>query len=347
MEAGQKLGTSPEARRTLVRAFLLPSWILLAATTVVFAFGMEAGVWVQYAPFALSLVLFGLPHGAADHLVPGRLYAGRASLASIAGVFILYLALAAPYLLLWFVSPGAAFAFFIVLTWFHWGQGDLYFLAVLDPGADRAPIPLKALTGIVRGGLPMLMPLLAFPDVYRGVASSLVGLFRGEVSGFAWAFGPVFRGIWGGLFFLVVLVALYWRYRLSDGLRPAAWRLEALEVALLAVYFVTVPPVLALGLYFCLWHSVRHIARLMLLNQSSAESLNKGRVGAALADFARDAAPLTGAALALLAGLYFLVPGATDGVSGLLAVYLVLISALTLPHVAVVCLMDLRQGVWR
>jgi hypothetical protein len=54
-------------------------------------------------------------------------------------------------------------------------------------------------------------------------------------------------------------------------------------------------------------------------------------------------------ALVLLFGLYFVVPGTgSQGQSpaSLLAVYLVLISALTLPHVVVVSFMDLRQGLW-
>ncbi len=345
MVAVGRLPASPEVRRTFVRAFLLPSWGLLAVVSLPFIVGAEVTGWVQYAPFALSLVLFGLPHGAVDHLVPGRLSGGGASVASIVRVAAMYLALAALYLGLWFVSPGAAFAFFIVLTWFHWGQGDLYFLAALQ--RDSTPVLLKALTVFVRGGLPMLVPLLAFPEIYHGVASNIVGLFRGDVAGVEWAFDPVFRGVAGGGFFLILLFTLYWRYRLAGRGSLTAWRLEVAEDLLLAAYFALVPPVLALGLYFCLWHSPRHVARLMLLNRISAAALEKGRIGRALAAFARDAAPLTVAALALLIGLYFLVPGRVDGASGLLAVYLVLISTLTLPHVVIVCLMDLRQGVWR
>lgn len=346
MGGGREVRPSSEVRQTLIRAFLVPSWILLTAATLVFVAGAEVGGWIQYAPFALSLVLFGLPHGAVDHLVPGRLYGG-ASVGSMVGVFVLYLTLATLYLILWFASPGAAFALFIILTWFHWGQGDLYVVAALERDTDGTPVFLKALTALVRGGLPMLTPLLAFPEVYQGVASSLVGLFQGDVSALEWAFGPVFRGAVGAVFLLILLVTLYWRYRRSDSRGLFAWRLEVVETVLLAVYFVTVPPILALGLYFCLWHSPRHIARLMLLNRVSAAALNKGRIWPALVTFVRDAAPLTGASLALLAGLYFLVPGAVDGFAGLLAVYLVLISTLTLPHAAIVCLMDLRQGVWR
>lgn len=312
-----------------------------------FVFGMEVEGWVRYAPFALSLVFFGLPHGAVDHLVPGRLSGGDASAGSVLVVIALYLALAGLYLGLWFAAPGAAFVLFIALTWFHWGQGDLYFLSALVRDVDPGPLSLKASTVFVRGGIPMLVPLLAFPEVYRGVARRLVGLFGGDASSLTWAFASGFRLAVGVGFFLVILLVLYRSYRFHGRRNRSAWRLEAAETLLLAAYFAVVPPVLALGLYFCLWHSPRHVARLMLLNRVSAAALEKGRVGAAVGVFARDAAPMTGAALALLVGLYFLVPGPVVGASGLLAVYLVLISTLILPHVVVVCLMDSRQGLWR
>lgn len=64
--------------------------------------------------------------------------------------------------------------------------------------------------------------------------------------------------------------------------------------------------------------------------------------GAAPSRFARDAAPLTGLALALLAALYLAVPAGEGDAGSLLAVYLVLISALTLPHAVWVSYMDAR-----
>lgn len=192
----------------------------------------------------------------------------------------------------------------------------------------------------------MLMPLLAFPEGYRSVAFNIVGLFQGDAGKFAWAFGPTFRLVAGAGFTGAVLLVLLWGYRLSGLKGRSVWRLELAEIVLLAVYFAVVPPILALGLYFCLWHSLRHVARLMLLNRVSAAALERSHVGTALGAFVRDAAPLTLAALALLIGLYLLVPGPIEGAGGLLAVYLVLISTLTLPHVAIVCLMDLRQGIW-
>lgn len=328
-----------------MRSIITPSWVFVAVMISLFAAGLDVSGPIQYAPFALSLVFFGLPHGAVDHLVPGRLFGTGVSLASVAVVVVLYLVLAMVYLTAWTVAPVAAFVFFILLTWFHWGQGDLYSSTALLRAQRPAPWALKVLTVVVRGALPMLVPLLAFPEVYRRVADSMVGLFsRG---GLAWVFEPTFRLAAGTVFLALVLIALVWGYVNFGRHNQGAWALDAAEVGLLAVYFAVVPPIFALGMYFCLWHAPRHIARLMLLNRSSSSSLEKGVFLPALKDFIRDATPLTLVALVALICLYLFVPGDVEGPAGLLALYLVLISVLTLPHVVVVGLMDRRQGLWR
>jgi Brp/Blh family beta-carotene 15,15'-monooxygenase len=78
-------------------------------------------------------------------------------------VGLLYLVLGGLYLALWFAAPVAAFALFVALTWFHWGGGDLHALSALSrQGWVSHGQTRRALTLLVRGGLPMLVPLLAF-----------------------------------------------------------------------------------------------------------------------------------------------------------------------------------------
>ncbi|MGF1473835.1 MAG: Brp/Blh family beta-carotene 15,15'-dioxygenase [Rubrobacteraceae bacterium] len=334
-----------DIRRTIVRAVILPSWAVILILTLLFVTGLKATGPVQYAPFVLSLVVFGLPHGAVDHLVPGRLQ-GAVTARSVVGVALLYAALAAAYLVFWNVAPAAAFIFFILFTWFHWGQGDLYSQSAFFGRQHLSPMGLKVLMVVVRGGLPMLVPLLAFPGVYREVAGNMVGLFAAPGMP-AWLFGPLFRVGAGSIFCVLALGMFVWSYRVTGPGTRTALYLDGVEVVLLAAYFAVVPPVISIGLYFCLWHSPRHIVRLMLLSPASLSALRKGGILPALKDFARDAAPLTLAALVLLAGLYVLTPGGVQGAASYLALYLVLISLLTLPHVAVVGLMDRRQGLWR
>jgi Brp/Blh family beta-carotene 15,15'-monooxygenase len=107
-----------------------------------------------------------------------------------------------------------------------------------------------------------------------------------------------------------------------------------------------VPPVLAVGLYFSLWHATRHVARLLLVDDRATDALAGGDAAGALARFARDAAPLTAVSLLVFVGVAALVPAGVAGPRSLLAVYLVGIAVLTLPHVAIVTWMDRVQGVW-
>lgn len=336
----------PGVRRTLVWTVLVPSWIIVGATALVFAAGLNLPEPVQYVPFALSLVLFGLPHGAVDHLVPGRVSGRGVTTGSMLGVALLYAGLATLYLGLWSVAPAVAFGLFIFLTWYHWGQGDLYSLRVFAGAEYLRSRVLMALTVIVRGGLPMLVPLLAFPETYRSVARSVVAVF-GNPGQLAWLLSPGLRLFAGSVFFALVLVTVLWGYLRAGRNGRGAWRADALETALLAAYFAVVPPIFALGMYFCLWHAIRHIARLMLLEKTSVAALEKGRFSRALGVFVREAAPLTGVALALLVALYLVAPGGGMGAAELFGVYLVLISVLTLPHVVVVGYMDWRQGLCR
>lgn len=351
---GATLNPPTAARLALRRVFVGPSWVLLGVLSFAFAVASAAGLggppyWVQCLPFVASLALFGLPHGAVDHLAPARLLGRRATPGPALGVALLYLVLSGLYLSLWFAAPLLAFATFIVLTWFHWGQGDVYSLTAITRARyleDRAP---RALAVIMRGGLPMLVPLLAFPGAYREVARDLTGLLgagaAARSAGMDWAFGSSFRIFAGVSFAALVAAALVLGHRRARSrAQRRAWREDAFETALLAAFFALVPPLLAVGLYFCLWHSVRHVGRLMLLDPTSP--LRAGSLLPALAAFFREAAPLTALASVLLVGLYFVVPGTGGGASDFLGVYLVLISTLTLPHVAVVLWMDREEGLF-
>ncbi|MFW5984150.1 MAG: Brp/Blh family beta-carotene 15,15'-dioxygenase [Halobacteria archaeon] len=332
-------GVSDGCRRALVRWVVLPSWVLLGALTVVFAVLRALGVTVpptyRYVPFVVSLVVFGLPHGAVDHLVPARLRDERPDLRSVGRVMAVYTVFVVAYAVVWFVAPGPAFVFFIALTLYHWGQGDLHASLAFLRTDVRSRFG-RAVTLVARGSMPMLVPLVAFPGEYRDVADAVIGVFdpRGA-SALAFAFEPAFR--YAVVVFLAVAVAGTVYFSRSS--------FEAGELALLAVYFATVPPILAVGFYFCFWHSTRHIARLVALDPVAAERVEDSDPTGAVLRFARDAAPLTVGALVILVVLW-VVASPPPTLEGFFALYLVLLAALTLPHAGVVTLMDHVQRVW-
>jgi len=347
---------APHAVRSpLVRWLVWPVPLAFGVSVAAFAFldGTAIPPRIRYLPLAASVLVFGLPHGAVDHLAPARVRDATPTPRAMARVGLLYAALGGAYAVTWFLAPVASFAVFIALTWIHWGQGDVHALAALH-GVDHLRTRAQRLaTAAVRGGVPMLVPLLAFPADYRRVAGTIVARFDAAPTALGPLFTPRVRLVlavaYGALVVATLTIGAI-RARRADDRRvaglPRSWAIDAGEVALLSAFFAAVPPVLAVGLYFPLWHGARHVARLVLVDPAGRAALREERVGAALAGFARDAAPLTAASVALLVGIYLLVPVPPTDPAGLVGLYLVLIAALTLPHVVVVSDMDRVERVW-
>ncbi|AXG05821.1 beta-carotene 15,15'-dioxygenase [Haloplanus rubicundus] len=326
----------------LVRAVgCRPAWVTVGlvglGSLVAAAVGpIPVPAWLRYLPLAASLLLFGLPHGAVDHLAPTRAAGRPTTPRSMAAVGLAYLLLGGAYAALWVVAPVASAALFVALTWLHWGQGDLYALDALG-SSHLESAGVRAGTVVVRGGLPMLVPLLRYPERYRDVVDAWVALF-GRDLGAAWLVAPDTRVALGLAFAGVTLATLAAGYRDTAG-----WRLDAAETLLLWAYFLVVPPLVAIGVYFCVWHSLRHVGRLMGVDDGARAAFRTRGVLAALARTGRDAAPLTAVSVVLLVGVG-VVAGVDTDPRLLAALYLVFIAVLTLPHVAVVTWMDRVEG---
>lgn len=323
--------TVPNAlRRRLFTPTTAVFGVLAAAFGVLDLAGVSVPFAVQVVPFAASVLLFGLPHGALDHLVPARMDPRISRRRSVTAVVVLYALVGGATSAVWLTAPAIGFALFILITWFHWGQGDLW----LDRALHERPESRAdaVLTLVVRGALPMLVPLIAHPDDYAAVLGSMVGVVDpGAATGLgALASVPVRTGAAATLLLVVAVHLLLRRHRGAPIGRAAA------EIAVLAAFFVTVPSVLAVGLYFTFWHAVRHIVRLELLDPVGRAALAAGDLGRGFLRFARDAWPVTLCAVALLVGVALAFRSAGLGT------YLLLIAALTTPHTVVVTWMDRR-----
>jgi len=320
-----------------------PAWLAIGLVTLgsvgLTASGLDFPLppWLRYLPLAASLVLFGLPHGAVDHLAPARAAGEAVTGRWLAAVGAVYLLLGGAYAVLWMIAPVASAALFVAMTVFHWGQGDLYALDALgSTHLDSAGV--RAGTVLVRGGLPMLVPLLRYPERYRAVVDAWVALFGGGL-GAAWLFAPDTRIALGLGFATLTVGTLAAGYRASD----RGWRRDAAETGLLWVYFLVVPPLVAVGVYFCVWHSLRHVGRLVGVDDGAREAFDRRGTLAALARTGRDAIPLTAVSIGLLVGVG-VVAGVDTDPRVLAALYLVFVAVLTLPHVAVVTWMDRVEG---
>lgn len=325
---------------------LAPTLMVAAWTAAVVAVGVQAAApWLvdRYVlwPLLAGIFVLGLPHGALDHLIPARTgFAwGRRPLPVI--LFLCgYVVLAVAYLGLWLLAPGWAFAGFLLTTIWHWGLGDLRFLAIFL-GLRRRSRAGALMTILTRGALPIMVPVLAFPasaqDLFvRATAGLGVEVAPPDLA------APWLRGVI--LTVLVSLLASYLLVAIGAAATRAGRLVDVAEVALLAGFFAFVPAYAAIGIYFLVWHSLRHLARLLLLRPTEAEAVRKGELTGPVRRLAVDLVPITVAALGLLAGVTAWSRTNLLSVDDFVAVYLVLISALTVPHTIVVAMMDRAPG---
>ena len=334
--SGLRSTADSTAPTVLERVLFRPTTVAFALIAALFAVldlaRVEVPLPVQVVPFAISVLLFGLPHGALDHLVPARLDPRISIRRSITTVVALYAVLGGATALLWSARPVAGFAVFIAVTWFHWGQGDLWLdRALRGVRASRAD---AVLTVAVRGALPMLLPLVSHPQDYAGVLRSTTSLIDPTSAGDP----DVLSSVPLRTACAVLLAALIAAHLLVRRRRGEPLRTTIVEIAVLAAFFSTVPSVLAVGLYFTFWHAVRHIIRLELIEPDGRAGLERGDLLRPLLRFLRDALPVTLCAIALLGALALTLHDAGLGT------YLLLIAALTTPHTAVVVWMDRRRG---
>jgi Brp/Blh family beta-carotene 15,15'-monooxygenase len=297
----------------------------------------------------IALLPVGIAHGALDHLVGLELRSKAAiGLVSIEGpcFYAAYIAAAAAVLGLWFLAPVAASVGFLAIAAFHFGQGDVYWSRRFGLAARIDSVGYRLSLMAARSALPIVMPLAAWPDVFSDVAGAVANRLFGR-SNWTVPIRMIECG-WIALF-IVVCMQMLWsaRFLLSShaAIRRAA-AADFAETALLVATFAFIPPVLALGVYFHAWHSLRHIARLLLITKSTRRFIASGRWAAAVWEFQWTALPMTCGALAMALGLAFVLGRSLISVVDLGALALVALSALTLPHVLVVSGMDARQDVW-
>lgn len=275
---------------------------------------------VQAAGLAAAVALFGVPHGALDTWV------GRAALEPRLGrrwrlwFGLGYVGSAGLVVALWLVAPVFALAGFLTLSAFHFGAGDTH------PAAARG---LRWVEAFARGAIPVVVPAVAFSEevgrLFAWVMPGGTANDGARVAGaLAWT-GPRLLG--PALALVVVGHAARARWARAPR-RRAVHAMAAAEIVALAGLFAAVAPLPAFVVYFCGWHSVRHTLEL-------AARLDPCSARRGLARFARLAAPATAAAVAAGLIAWLALRPEQGGAPAAVQTVFVLLSALTVPHMAV------------
>ncbi len=263
---------------------------------------------ITIATISLSL---GIPHGAIDHLISipskPRLKFGAFILVYVAIAILAGLAIAQ-----WSV---VGFQCVLVMSALHFGFGDA---AYKNEWRDFQNQPRFTRTssylyGLASGSLPVFLPLTDH--------RSFKALVRIHPSIAHWAGSNthLIRNVVIALAALAVLVQLILRNIQS-----------ASDLILLAALSLLAPPLITFAVYFGLWHALRHTARLVPKLPKALMAAEQGKTGLAIS---RAVLPgLYAIAGTLLVALILMLNRPGQFGSGMLWASLVVVWALTVPH---------------
>jgi Brp/Blh family beta-carotene 15,15'-monooxygenase len=205
------------------------------------------------------------------------------------------------------------FQIVVFMSALHFGFGDASFLA--ESGAPKMNRITEVLYSLSAGSLPVVIPLVnsKSTSALKEVNPHLVG----------WAHGATYSlqvTVWALTAIAVMALLFQKRYR------------DLLDVILLALLAVTAPPLVAFAIYFGCWHATRHTARLTLLLPPSITPIWSA-VKAGLP-------ALVGTVIVALGIAFFNPRGFT---TSLLWSLLIVVWALTVPHMMTTARFDLRS----
>ena len=306
--------------------------------------GLKSAEWpiyLQLLPLLISLFLFGMPHGGADHLLLWGMLRKDSWYRRIA-TLALYTLTALAYLTFWDFNPSTAALFFLGLTIFHWGQGDRYISVKVHQATYLCRSKaLTALHILSRGSIPILLPGYLGNDTYRSIIEALVSSGRQASYQAEWvsSYPLLFLLIPLGLTALSLLAASI--YVSKEELRPLC--MDSIESVALFGWFLFIPALWAIGCYFSLWHSLRHTLRILSTDTPGSQLLESNQYLKLNIRWLQLTGLMT---LIALIGMWiiFALPLTVRGIElDWLAKALIGISVLTLPHTVVVCCMDKIQ----
>ena len=299
-----------------VRTFSSAAVAVAIALSLIFSqsFGADSMQW-QIA-IAIAALAIGIPHGALDHLVT----IPRSKPLTMAIFILIYIAIAIVAVIAILKFNVIGFIFVLVMSATHFGIGDAAFINEIDRRSDQARKLPRTVYAICAGSIPVFIPLVnsASTDALAQVNPALIDWHQGfdqEILRSVTALGLI------GIFVLFI----------------KGRRREALDISLLLALALTAPPLIAFAVYFGCWHAMRHTARLTLSLDSCQSAYSQGDLKKTFL-------------AAVIPGVPALI--GTFVIAGILAIFgtdfdddffwmaLVVVWALTVPHMAVTAKLD-------
>ncbi len=322
------------------RAVTWPFWIV--------AITLSIGAWflqyrllsptIQWMPWIVSIAILGLPHGAQDEQLIIR--NGLSKTQARTYLLLIYLAAGVAVIYLWKVFPLVALISFLVLACFHFGEGDLAWSR--DFGASSCTnSPAYGINLLLlRGALPILLPIIAHPKSFASVASLLPGVSLHFGAGLGWTVW-----IWIAI---ATAIALQATFLVSMAVKQTITihiaTEELLDTLLMVFLFVSLPPLISVGIYFLFSHSHRYIARRILtLHTEGQLPQNLSQYWKKLWRFHRRTLWVSAAMVVLLPCIWLVLQRTRWSWNDAGPALLIALNALTVPHAVLVWYSDSRQ----
>ncbi|CAN2185732.1 blh_monoox, beta-carotene 15,15'-monooxygenase, Brp/Blh family [Candidatus Nanopelagicaceae bacterium] len=266
---------------------------------------------------AVIALAVGIPHGALDHLVT----LPKSSPLKMAGFIVIYVAVAVIAVIALLTWNVAGFIGVVIMSAVHFGIGDAAFISEIDRrSAEPKPFP-RYLYAIAAGALPVVIPLVS--------DKSAAALERVNPALLNWH-----HGLNNDLLLWTMLLTAVTLLRLIQKRRDA----EAIDLVLLYLLAVTAPPLVAFAVYFGCWHAMRHTARLTLVLPRSQKAFADGNSSKAFLGAIWPGVPALISTFVVAALIIVFRGGSVS--DQFLWVSLVVVWALTVPHMAVTARLD-------
>ncbi len=195
--------------------------------------------WQTTVPLLLIL-LVGLPHGATDGVIAQYFAAKR--LLSFTLFLILYSAIAAVACIIWYLAPFAGLVIFMALSISHFGMMDT---------SESAHLPYRGIRIFAHGVMPILIIATAHSKETAEIFSILIQDDASELIYLLQIATPIWALI------------VFWLFLFQGALGRRA----AVEIGILAIVLMLLPPLWGFALYFCGIHSLRHFRKVIRVFQ--------------------------------------------------------------------------------
>ncbi|MFW5721405.1 MAG: Brp/Blh family beta-carotene 15,15'-dioxygenase [Bacteroidota bacterium] len=268
---------------------------------------------IQYFLLIAGTIVIGIPHGATDNHIFRKTRLSRSFLGSQKQHFyIIYLLISAFYTGLWLLSPAVSLVVFLFISVYHFGQSHLFYLQ------NKISFSLRVFFYILWGSYVLFIPLMYSYHEAMPVLKQILGYTPVNLQTIESIRNPVALGLFA-INFLVFLIM-----GLNRFLPIKNFLLEILNLVVLGILGYLTPLFVAFITYWALWHSFNSLVEIstFITNQKNAIQFKT---------FYRKALPLTLITFAGI-GILFFITQSFGSKEQLLAVFFIIIAAITLPH---------------